>query len=379
MPDDCDDGFATWVAPGRVNIIGEHTDYNDGYVLPIALPMTVECAARRRGDDRVLLRSRQRPGERIALGLGALERERVALPGWARYPLGVVSEFVRRGHRVDGVELRIDGRVPIGAGLSSSAALCCSVAIALRDLFGIPVSERDLIELTRAAENRYAGVPTGILDQSASILCTPGHALFLDVQRFGQGGPEAYAQIPFDLRASGLELLVVDTGHPHRLAESGYSERRTQCMAAAAELGVRSLREIGSFDALARLGDPVLLRRARHVVGENARVLEVVALLRAGADPRQIGPVLTASHSSLREDFEVSTPGLDTAVTAALAAGAYGARMVGGGFGGSVIALVDQQAVGAVTAAVRDGLVGKGLPAPSVFTVVPAAGAHRVW
>ncbi|MBF6452048.1 galactokinase [Nocardia cyriacigeorgica] len=378
MPDDRNDGFATWVAPGRVNIIGEHTDYNDGYVLPIALPMTVECAARRRGGDRVLLRSRQRPGERIAVGLGELETERAALPEWARYPVGVVAEFARRGHPVGGVELRIDGGVPMGAGLSSSAALCCSVALALRDLFELPVSERGLIELTQAAENRYVGVPTGILDQSAAILCTRGHALFLDVQRFTRGGPEAHAQIPFDLRASGLELLVVDTGHPHRLAESGYSERRAECAAAAAELGAPSLREIDSLDVLTRLDDPVLLRRARHVVAENARVLDVVALLRAGADPRQIGPILTASHISLRNDFAVSAPGLDAAVTAALAAGAYGARMVGGGFGGSVIALVDQQAVDRVTIAVRDGLVGNGLPEPRVFTAAPAAGARRL-
>lgn len=378
MPDDGNDGFATWVAPGRVNIIGEHTDYNDGYVLPIALPMTVECAGRRRSDDRILLRSRQRPGERIALGLGALEHERVALPEWARYPLGVVAEFVRRGHPVGGVELRIDGRVPIGAGLSSSAALCCSVAIALRDLFELGLSDRELIDLARTAENRYVGVPTGILDQSAAILCTEGHALFLDVRRFERAEPGAAEQIPFDLRGSGLELLVVDTGHPHRLAESGYAERRAQCLAAAAESGVRSLREIDSLDALARLDDPVLRRRARHVVGENARVLEVVALLCGGADPREIGPVLTASHTSLREDFEVSTPALDAVVTDALAAGAYGARMVGGGFGGSVIALVDQDAVDQVTAAVRDGLVGNGLPEPRVFIAAPAAGAHRV-
>ncbi|MGW0048242.1 galactokinase [Nocardia cyriacigeorgica] len=378
MPDDSNDGFATWAAPGRVNVIGEHTDYNDGYVLPIALPMTVECAARRRGDDQVVLSSRQRPGEPIALGLGGLERERAVLPGWARYPVGVLAEFVRRGHALGGVELRIDGGVPIGAGLSSSAALCCSVAVALRDLFGLGLSARELIDLARTTENRYVGVPTGILDQSAAILCTPGHALFLDVRRFDRAEPGAYEQIPFDLRRAGLELLVVDTGHPHSLADSGYAERRTQCGAAAAELGVGSLRAIDSLDGLARLDDPVLLRRARHVVGENARVLDVVELLRAGADPREIGPVLTASHTSLRADFEVSTPALNVVVAAALAAGAYGARMVGGGFGGSVIALVDKRAVGLVSDAVRDELAGNGLPAPTVFTAVPAAGARRV-
>ncbi|MFE3443446.1 galactokinase [Nocardia sp. NPDC059180] len=379
MPDDdLDDATATWVAPGRVNIIGEHTDYNDGFVLPIALPMTVACRAQRRSDGWVGVRSRQRPGGQIDLALNSLDTARDYAPGWARYPIGVVAEFVRRGYPLGGVELRIDGRVPIGAGLSSSAALCCSVAIALRDLFDVRVSEHELIELTRAAENNYVGVPTGILDQSAALLCTAGNALFLDVRRFVRSEPDAYAQIPFDLGAHGLELLVIDTGHPHRLADGAYAQRHAHCAAAAGELGVRSLREIDSIGALDRLDDPVLRRRARHVVGENARVLDAVAVLRSGADPRRIGPMLTASHASLRDDFEVSTPVLDAAVSAALSAGAYGARLVGGGFGGSVIALVDYEAVGRVTAAVRELFARTGFPEPRTFAVVPSAGAHRI-
>ncbi|NEW41007.1 galactokinase [Nocardia cyriacigeorgica] len=379
MPDDdFDDAIATWVAPGRVNIIGEHTDYNDGFVLPIALPMTVACGARRRADNRVVVRSRQRPGERIDRAPSSLDTARDGVPGWARYPIGVVAEFVRRGYPAGGVELRIDGRVPIGAGLSSSAALCCSVAVALRDLFDVTVSERELIELTRAAENNYVGVPTGILDQSAALLCTAGNALFLDVQRFGRAEPDAYEQIPFDLGAHGLELLVVDTGYPHRLADGAYAERRAQCAAAAADLGVRSLREIAALDELDRLEDSVLRRRARHVVGENARVLGAVAVLRADTDPRRIGSMLTASHTSLRDDFEVSTPALDAAVAAALSAGAHGARLVGGGFGGSVIALVDHDDIGHVTAAVRDRFARRGFAEPRTFTVVPSAGAHRI-
>ncbi|MFI7002554.1 galactokinase [Nocardia sp. NPDC050175] len=373
----------TWVAPGRVNIIGEHTDYNDGFVLPIALPLVVECAARVRTDAMVRVVSRQRPDETVLVAVAELAAERARVPGWSRYPLGVVAEFVRRGHPIDGVDLELDGAVPIGAGLSSSAALSCAVAIALRDLFAPSVTDRELIELARAAENDYVGAPTGLLDQSASILCTAGHALFLDIRRFVENGRAdttntvAHEQIPFDLARFGLELLVIDTGQPHEHVDGGYAERRAQCEAAAAELGVPALRDIDAVAALDRIADEVLRRRARHVVTENARVLTVAEELRSGADPRTIGPVLTQGHASLRDDFEVSTPALDAAVDAALAAGAHGARMVGGGFGGSVIALVDRVDTDAVVAAVRNRFADAGFAEPRTFVVGPAAGAHR--
>ncbi|MEU7139901.1 galactokinase [Nocardia sp. NPDC046473] len=373
----------TWVAPGRVNIIGEHTDYNDGFVLPIALPLVVECAARVRTDAMVRVVSRQRPDETVLVAVAELAAERARVPGWSRYPLGVVAEFVRRGHPIDGVDLELDGAVPIGAGLSSSAALSCAVAIALRDLFAPTVTERELIELARAAENDYVGAPTGLLDQSAAILCTAGHALFLDIRRFVENGSAdatntvAHEQIPFDLARFGLELLVIDTGQPHEHVDGGYAERRAQCEAAAAELGVPALRDIDAVAALDRITDEVLRRRARHVVTENARVLTVAKKLRSGADPRTIGPVLTEGHASLRDDFEVSTPALDAAVAAALAAGAHGARMVGGGFGGSVIALVDRDSTDTVVAAVRNRFADAGFAEPRTFVVGPAAGAHR--
>ncbi|WP_225724825.1 MULTISPECIES: galactokinase [unclassified Nocardia] len=368
----------TWVAPGRVNIIGEHTDYSDGYVLPIALPLVVTCAAEVTSDGFAQVSSRQRPGAPVRVALTELAAQRDRLPGWARYPLGVVAEFVRRGLPIAGVELRLDGAVPIGAGLSSSAALSCSVAIALRDLFAPTLSDRELIDMARAAENDYAGAPTGVLDQSAAILCTAGHALFLDVRRFaGAETGSAYQQIPFDLARFGLELLVIDTGQPHRLVDGGYAERRAQCEAAAAALGVPALRDADPA-AVERIGDPVLRRRARHVVGENRRVLAVVEKLRAGADPREIGPLLTATHDSLRDDFEVSTPALDTAVATALAAGAHGARMVGGGFGGSAIALTDRARTATVAASVREAFAHNGFEEPRTFVVVPSAGAHRL-
>ncbi|MFX0575382.1 galactokinase [Nocardia nepalensis] len=366
-----------WVAPGRVNIIGEHTDYNDGFVLPIALPLVVECAAEVRRDGLVRVASRQRPGEVVVVKPGDLGAERDRLPSWARYPLGVVSEFGKHGHPVDGINLELDGAVPIGAGLSSSAALSCAVAVALRDLFAPSVTDRELIDIARAAENEYAGVPTGVLDQCASVLCRAGHALFLDVRRFLGSAGSGYEQIPFDLNRFGLELLVIDTGQPHELVEGGYATRRAQCEAAAAELGVPALRDVDSIAALDRIADTVLRRRARHVVTENARVLTVAEKLREGADPRDIGPILTAAHESLRDDFEVSTPALDTAVTAALDTGAHGARMVGGGFGGSAIALVDRDVTATVADRVRNRFARSGFDAPRTFVVLPGAGAHR--
>ncbi|MGV9678636.1 galactokinase [Nocardia sp. NPDC003482] len=359
-----------WAAPGRVNIIGEHTDYNGGYALPIALPQVVTCRARAGSDGLVRVTSRQHPDEQVAQDISALADAEVA--GWARYPLGVVHEYVRRGHRIPGVVLDLDGSVPVGAGLSSSAAVECSVAVALRDLFELPVSDDDLIDIGRAAENDYVGAATGTLDQSASVLCRAGHALFLDF-RTGER-----AQVPFDLAAAGLELLVIDTNTPHQLADGGYARRRRECERAAAALGVASLREVADVADTERIDDPVVRRRARHIVTENARVLDVVARLREGRDPRAIGPVLTAGHASLRDDFEISTPQLDTAVATALAAGAYGARMVGGGFGGSIIALTDADRTESIAAAVTDRFGERGFDAPRTFVAVPSAGARRV-
>lgn len=359
-----------WAAPGRVNIIGEHTDYNGGYCLPMALPQVVRCTAMPRTDGLVRVSSQQHPGERIDVPVTELAESPVE--GWARYPLGVVHEYHRRGHRIPGVDLELDGSVPIGAGLSSSAAIECSVAIALRDLFGLPVSEADLIDIANKAENDYVGAPTGTLDQTASIRCTAGHALFLDA------GTGETSQVPFDLAAARLALLIVDTNTPHALVDGEYARRRRECEAAAAELGVSKLREITDIRALSALTDPVLRRRARHVVSENARVLAVVEALRNGGDPRAIGPILTAAHASLRDDFMVSTAQLDTAVEAALDAGAHGARMVGGGFGGSIIALVDANATDRVVAEVEKRFQAAYFAEPRAFVAVPSAGARRV-
>jgi len=362
-----------WAAPGRVNVIGEHTDYNGGFVLPIALAHTTRAAVARRDDGRLAVASRQGDDGIVELALADLAPGRP--DGWAGYPAGVVAEL--RDRLPGGVSVLIDSDVPVGAGLSSSAALTCSVALALRDLVAPELGRPDLVELARRAENDFVGAPTGILDQSASVLCTAGSALFLDTR------DRTSEQVPLDLAAAGLALLVVDSGVTHEHAGGGYGDRRRECEEAARRLGVDLLREVEDVDRLGVLDDgtadgAVLLRRARHIVTEDARVLEVVSALRGDADPRRIGPVLTAGHESLRDDFEISVPLLDAIVESALAAGAHGARMVGGGFGGSAIALVEADAVDAVVAAVGTRFAREGHPAPRTFVTVPSAGARRL-
>jgi galactokinase len=362
-----------WAAPGRVNVIGEHTDYNGGFVLPVALPHTTRAALARRDDGLVALASRQHPDETVELAFTDLAPGKPS--GWAGYPAGVVHEL--REQVPSGLSILVDGDVPSGAGLSSSAALECAVALALRDLLGLDLGLADLVDVARRAENDFVGAPTGILDQSASLLCANGQALFLDTR------DRSIEQVPFDLAAAGLALLVIDSGTTHDHADGGYGDRRRECEEAARRLGVGFLREVEDVDRLAVLADgtaegDVLQRRARHVVTEDARVLEVVATLRGHADPRTIGPVLTAGHASLRDDFEVSVPLLDACVETALAAGAHGARMVGGGFGGSAIALVDDDAVDAVTDAVTERFAADGVASPRTFIAVPSAGARRL-
>jgi len=362
-----------WAAPGRVNVIGEHTDYNGGFVLPVAMEHTTRAAVARRDDGRVAFASLQGDGAVVELEVHELTPGRPG--GWAGYPAGVVLGL--RDRLADGVSILVDTDVPVGAGLSSSAALTCSVALALSDLVAPDLHGQDLVELARSAENDFVGAPTGILDQSASVLCTAGHALFLDTRDLTS------RQVPLDLAAAGLALLVIDSGVAHDHAEGGYGDRRRECEEAASRLGVGLLREIDDVAALDVLADgtaegDVLVRRARHIVTENARVLEVASRLRGDADPRTIGPILTAGHASLRDDFEISVPLLDAIVEAALEAGAHGARMVGGGFGGSAIALVDDESLARVVDAIRARFDQEAAGIPRTFVTVPSDGARRL-
>lgn len=361
-----------WAAPGRANLIGEHTDYNDGFVLPFALPLRTVVAAAPQPGDTWTVRS-ELTGETITFGA-----EEVAGPGrvtgWGAYVAGVVWALRAAGHAVPGARLAIASDVPLGAGLSSSAALEAAVLAALVDLGGLDLPAERRPRLAQRAENDYVGAPTGIMDQSAVIRCRAGHALFLDCR------DESVEQVPFDLDAAGLAVLVVDSRAPHRHADGEYAARRGSCDRAAGLLGVAALRDVpadGLADALARLDEDETRRRVRHVVTENQRVLDTVALLRAGR-VREIGPLLTASHASMRDDFEITVPEIDTAVEAALAAGALGARMTGGGFGGCVLALVDAERADAVAAAVTAAYAERGFAAPGHVTVLPDPGATRL-
>jgi galactokinase len=359
-----------WRAPGRANLIGEHTDYNGGFVLPFALTQGVEVAAARRDDDLLELRSLQAVGDPVFVRLDELTPGNPA--GWAAYPAGVAWSLRQAGHRIGGASLLFDSDVPPGAGLSSSHALECATALALTELYGLEIDRRDLVLITQRTENDFVGAPTGIMDQSASLLCVEGHALFLDCQT------RLFTQVPLDLTSSGLELLVIDTRAKHEHTDGGYATRREQCERGAAELGVATLREVTDLAAaLEKLSDPVVRRRVRHVVTENHRVEATVGLLRAGA-VGEVGALLNASHLSLRDDYEISWTEADVAVEAALGAGARGGRMMGGGFGGSVILLVPGARSEAVVSAVSDAYLRRGWNEPVVIPVSPAEGARQL-
>ncbi|MEU9383098.1 galactokinase [Streptomyces sp. NPDC048279] len=361
-----------WSAPGRVNLIGEHTDYNDGFVMPFALPHVTTAAVSRRTDGVLRLHSADIEGGVAELALDALE------PGtdheWTAYPAGVVWALREAGHPVTGADVHLSSTVPTGAGLSSSAALEVVIALALNDLHQLGLARWQLARLCQRAENVYVGAPTGIMDQTASACCEHGHALFLDTRDLSQ------KQIPFDLAAEGMRLLVVDTQVKHAHSGGEYGKRRAGCEKGAALLGVDALRDIAYEDldaALGRLGDEEEVRRlVRHVVTEDHRVERVVGLLEAG-DTRAIGPVLTEGHASLRDDFRISCPELDLVVDTALAGGALGARMTGGGFGGSAIVLTEASDVDTITKAVEEAFAAAGFKAPRTFEAVPSAGARR--
>ncbi|WP_030163983.1 galactokinase [Streptomyces sp. NRRL S-813] len=362
-----------WAAPGRVNLIGEHTDYNDGFVMPFALPHVTIAAVARREDGVLRLHSADVPGGPVELRVDELA------PGsdkdWTAYPAGVVWALREAGHAVTGADVHLTSTVPSGAGLSSSAALEVVVALALNDLCALGLKGWQLARLCQRAENVYVGAPTGIMDQTASACCEAGHTLFLDTRDLSQ------RQIPFDLAGRGLRLLVVDTQVKHAHSDGEYGKRRAGCEKGAALLGVDALRDVpydGLAAALEQLGDEEEVRRlVRHVVTENQRVERVVSLLESG-DPGAIGPVLTEGHASLRDDFRISCPELDLIVDTALSAGALGARMTGGGFGGSAIVLTEEADVPALTKAIEEAFASAGFTPPRVFEAVPSAGARRL-
>jgi galactokinase len=357
-----------WFAPGRVNLIGG-PDYTEMFVLPFALGHGVFAAASRRPDGRIALASRQPGGEPVVFCVDALEPGSVA--GWAAYPAGVAWALRQAGHLAGGADVAIDADLPAGAGLSSSAALECSVALALTELYGVSVPRSELAALTRHAENAFVGVPSGIMDQIAALGGRAGHAALLDC-RTG-----AVAPVPLDPAAAGLTLLVIDTGTRRANSDGRYAERRRACEQAASALGARVLREVADDDDLARLTDPSLRRVARHVLSDKRRALQVAGLLESG-DQAAIGPLLTASHLSLRDHFGFSWPQADEAVEAAVEAGAAGARMTGGGFAGCVITLVPAGRAGQVRTAVTERFTRHRWPSPHYLDATPSDAARRL-
>jgi galactokinase len=362
-----------WHAPGRVNLIGEHTDYNDGLVLPFALGSGTVAAAAVSSEPVLELSSAQEPGAVVRIRLDRLAPGSVT--GWAAYPAGVAWALREAGHHIPGARVAIESDLPRGAGLASSAALECAVIMALAGLAGLApldLPRSELAGLARRAENDFVGMPCGIMDQAASLLCEAGHALLLDC-RSGDT-----TSVPLDPAVAGLTLLIIDTRARHALTGSEYGARRQDCAAAAREIGVGSLRELTDVgDIPGSLADPVLRRRVRHVITENQRVGQAARLLLAG-ELGSVGALLSESHRSLRDDFEVSWPEADVAVAAAVSAGALGARMTGGGFGGCVLALLPSERDARVRAEVSAALAAGGRRQPGFLAAVPAAGARQV-
>ena len=351
-------------APGRVNLIGEHIDYSEGFVLPFAIADRTHAAIARRDDGKIQIASQQRRNRIFSI---SIDRVKPGSAGdWEKYVLGVIwSLGVHQG-----LDILIDGSVPAGAGLSSSAALECSVAVALNELLGLDKSLEELARATQKAENDYVGMPCGIMDQSVSLMGKAGSALLLDCRDLST------ESVPFNVADAGLELLIIDTQAHHALVDGGYAERRASCESAAQKIGVKSMRDL-SLEKLETDRDKLTeteFKRARHAVTEIARVLASVVAL-GNSDFSTLGQLINASHISLRDDYTVSCPELDVAVDASIAAGALGSRMVGGGFGGSAIALIQASDVEKTKQAVTEAFAKNGYKRPRFFTSLPSAGA----
>ncbi|RNL82305.1 galactokinase [Halostreptopolyspora alba] len=368
-----------WRAPGRIPLMGEHTDHHGGLVLPMALPWGVSVALTPAASGSVELRSAQRPGEVVRFHTSDLHTGSPAGTGWAAHVAGVFWAARENGHLdpAAGARILLDSDLPVGASLASSAAVECATLLALADVFGLDELARDRAAMARTAlraAKEFVGVPTGTMDHNASLRCAEGRALFLDCRT---GGART---MPLPLDEAGLRLLLVDTRVRHRPNDPtrGPAARSADCARAARLLGVDTLRDVEDLaDALGTLPDPVLARRVRHVVTETHRVNATVGLMRAGSLP-EIGPVLSASHLSLRDQFEVSRPELDLAVDVAVGAGARGARMTGGGFGGTAIALVAEERLAQVRHAVSEAFARRRWRDPRFREALPSEGAQRL-
>lgn len=354
-------------APGRVNLIGEHIDYSEGFVLPFAIANRTHAAISRSSDGLVRIASHQRRNNIFSISISDIK------PGskgdWEKYVLGVIWSL----GVTEGLNILVDGNVPAGAGLSSSAALECAVAVGLNTLLNLGLSDKELARATQRAENDYVGMPCGIMDQSVSIMGKAGSALLLDCRDLST------ESIPFNVADAGLELLIIDTQAHHALVDGGYAERRAACESAAKKLGVNSMRDLTMEQLIANRDklSEVEFIRARHAVSEISRVLSTVDALKR-TEFKEVGALINQSHNSLRDDYAVSCPELDVAVEAARSAGALGARMVGGGFGGSAIALLRVEDVDKARTEISEAFSNQGFKKPRFFTSLPSAGASAL-
>ena len=375
-----------WSAPGRVNLIGEHTDYNDGFVLPFAIPQRTVAAVGRRDDDRgrVLVGSTF-ADEPVEVALDELDRlfptapgSHPAVPEWAAYPLGVawaLRQAAVEAGPFSGLDIAIASDVPVGAGLSSSAAIEGATASALNELWGTGLDGTTLARIGRRAENEAVGAPTGIMDQMASMLGRPDTAIFLDCRSLET------QLVPLAVAEAGLAILVIDTRVKHAHSTGGYRERRASCELGASIMGVSALRDV-SIDDLPRaqeLMDDVTFRRVRHIVTENQRTLDAAQALSTG-DLQRLGQLMAASHDSMRDDFEITVPAIDHLVTILQAAigPQGGARMTGGGFGGCVVALLPEAVVPTARAAVAAQYRAPNGDAATVYVCHASAGVGVV-
>ena len=354
-------------APGRVNLIGEHVDFLDGFVLPFAISDATTVAISKTSNNKIRCASIQKKG--VVSTLDCKDIAPKTGEAWTRYPIGVLWSLGIE----TGLDILVDGQVPLGAGLSSSAALECAVATAVNELFDLGLTHSELALAAQRAENIYVGMPCGIMDQSVSLMATSGNALLLDTRDL------SIEQIPFDIAPLGLELLVIDTQVHHALVDGGYAERRASCEKAIADLGITSLRDISISDFVSRkseLDDKTYLR-AFHGVTEMQRVLNAVALLKSG-DFVGFGEIVTAAHISLRDNYTVSCPELNLAVDTALKFGALGSRMIGGGFGGSAIALVKAKDSELIKSEIKSAFMKARFKNPRFFSALPSAGARLI-
>jgi len=355
-----------YAAPGRINLIGEHTDYNLGFALPIALPERTVVTYLPDDSPALTVRSDSEDDE-VRIGIDTAPGD---VTGWAAYVAGVMWSLRDAGHPLAGGTMSITSDVEVGSGVASSAALECAVLGALTTATGVRLDRVEQARIAQRAENDYVGAPTGLMDQLAALCGESRRALLIDFLA------ASVQPVAFDPDASGVALLLINSRAPHQHAGGEYASRRASCERAAADLGVYSLRKVQDRGAavLDGIADPVDARRARHILTDNQRVLEVVAALK-DLDFVAMGRILTASQASMRDDFEITTDHIDLIADTAVHAGALGARMTGGGFGGCVIALVAADKVGAVAGAVRRAVDNAGYTEPTITRTHAGPGA----